>query len=268
MVDGNAYSLAKKEIFFNDNARDITLYNSPKCRIVGEKVIYGDLNRTINRIKGYVKNNTINKTDIADYLTVIIDSETDDIRRNYIKIQSYNGSTFVPLGAIIYGSKLYDEKGKESYRGGHYVKEAKYMLIKLDELAYLSCRDNATWYVNIDDFRGTSALRSFSSTNPKTTGNIESLGACINIQTIDCYKTSINGDWMDFVNAQRLNGRDTCGGIDISFAAANKNILFNGRYIDSTDKCRLSWNHTKVTMTTSKGEVSYSLPEFNNYVIF
>ena len=39
LVDGNAFSLVKKYINFNDDAKDVILLNSPKCIIQGKKVL-------------------------------------------------------------------------------------------------------------------------------------------------------------------------------------------------------------------------------------
>ena len=112
-------------------------------------------------------------------------------------------------------------------------------------------------------------MRVFQSVyNYKTTGNIESLGGCVNIERIYTYNTNIYGDWMNFVISQILNGRITCdNGIDIGYI--NKNILLKDTNLSATSKCKLYWDNTNVIIKDNGGNGSIigqvTLPEIFTY---
>lgn len=70
----------------------------------------------------------------------------------------------------------------------------------------------------------------FNLTSNNVVGDIMSLANCTNITQLEIYNSAITGDILEFVNAQRTNGRTECDGIHMNnFQGRNgANVTFNG----------------------------------------
>lgn len=87
----------------------------------------------------------------------------------------------------------------------------------------------------------------FNSSSSNIVGNIISLANCTNIISLHIYNSAITGDILEFVNAQRANGRTECDTIimDNRQGTNGANITFNGNtYFDSIGggMGRLRWD--------------------------
>ncbi|MDD7735212.1 MAG: hypothetical protein PT941_00310 [Bacillales bacterium] len=75
----------------------------------------------------------------------------------------------------------------------------------------------------------------FNSSSSNIVGDIISLANCTNIKELYIYNTAITGDILEFVNAQRANGRTECDTIkmDNQQGRNGANVTFNGNtYFD------------------------------------
>lgn len=91
----------------------------------------------------------------------------------------------------------------------------------------------------------------------RISGDIESLGKLINLTTLNfavekaLVESYVTGNWVDFVAAQRTNGRTTCSGItlnnavDFQIKIGTKTPKF---YDDGSNPAILSWNATTIDL--------------------
>ena len=100
----------------------------------------------------------------------------------------------------------------------------------------------------------------------RISGDIKSLGKLINLTTLNfavdksVAESYVTGNWVDFVAAQRTNGRTTCSGItlnnavDFQIKIGTKTPIF---YDDSSHPAIISWDATAIDLAMAANSRAY-----------
>lgn len=91
--------------------------------------------------------------------------------------------------------------------------------------------------------------------NKNVFGNITAFGECTLLVSLSIGETGITGNWIDFVNAQKVAGRTSCNNLSITMAQWT-NVYFGNlqeypRFTDQSSNAVLKWEDSKVAFENS-----------------